>query len=658
MVGVFAFLLRGDEKMSFILEFARPHLSIKTFPNIELPDFSLITGLNGTGKTHLLRAIAEGYIRCRVGDVKRTGPVDAYLKPAEIRYFDWNSLRPAREPESSPESDHRKSLERWEIVRSVEEALSNARKEEGELESRISGRASFLKHHRKLTWEEAEAHARSFAITEHALRYVEPNRPAAALLKASLREQNQPAASLSRQELQKLLPLALETVDVFQQSFADLFVGYRDRKQANDHEQLGKMRGEPEAAPLSDEEFVAKYGIPPWDFVNQTFENAGIDFAVVGPNLYDLRGHYSLELVKRSTGERRHHDQLSSGEKVLMAFAHCLYYTQDSRQTVKFPKLLLLDEVDAPLHPSMSKQVLRTITECLVKVAGVKVIATTHSATTVALAPDESLFVMNGDWPGLRQTTRNKALGVLLNDVPMIALDYSGRRQVFVESPTDEDLYSRIYQMIRGSLDVDRSLIFMAAGTRDSTGDRGNGSDSVKRVVNVLREAGNQSVFGVVDWDNANEPTNRVEVLAYGERDGIENCILDPLVLAIVITREKPSERERIGISIDTAAHKFREFSRDKLQEVADRVQELVMGVKPCAERIACSYEGGQTLQLRCDYLRLDDHDLETKIKDTFLFLRRDKLTQFVVERYFEEYPDFIPSCFRALFVRILKAQA
>jgi len=52
---------------------------------------------------------------------------------------------------------------------------------------------------------------------------------------------------------------------------------------------------------------------------------------------------------------------------------------------------LLLDEVDASLHPSMIKNLLDVIEKIFLK-NGCKVILATHSPTTVALAPEESIY--------------------------------------------------------------------------------------------------------------------------------------------------------------------------------------------------------------------------------------------------------------------------
>ncbi len=66
------------------LSFTSPHLSIQSLPAVDVPSFTLITGVNGAGKTHLLQAIAAGHVRADV----------APNKEEDIRIFDWTTLVP------------------------------------------------------------------------------------------------------------------------------------------------------------------------------------------------------------------------------------------------------------------------------------------------------------------------------------------------------------------------------------------------------------------------------------------------------------------------------------------------------------------------------------------------------------------------------------
>ena len=66
------------------LSFGSPFLSIQSFPTVDIPSFTLITGVNGSGKTHLLRAIKGGQVKADLAP----NPND------DIRFFDWTSLVP------------------------------------------------------------------------------------------------------------------------------------------------------------------------------------------------------------------------------------------------------------------------------------------------------------------------------------------------------------------------------------------------------------------------------------------------------------------------------------------------------------------------------------------------------------------------------------
>ena len=74
-----------------------------------------------------------------------------------------------------------------------------------------------------------------------------------------------------------------------------------------------------------------------------------------------------------------------------MALVASIYQSSSEKY---FPDLLLLDEVDSSLHPSMMKNMLNVIENIFLS-QGVKVILVTHSPTTIALSPEDSIFVMN-----------------------------------------------------------------------------------------------------------------------------------------------------------------------------------------------------------------------------------------------------------------------
>ena len=63
------------------LKFVSPHKSIRNFDPIDLANFSIFTGKNGSGKTHLLQAMKNGNVTLDT------------IKPNDIVYFDLNTFK-------------------------------------------------------------------------------------------------------------------------------------------------------------------------------------------------------------------------------------------------------------------------------------------------------------------------------------------------------------------------------------------------------------------------------------------------------------------------------------------------------------------------------------------------------------------------------------
>jgi hypothetical protein len=128
------------------------------------------------------------------------------------------------------------------------------------------------------------------------------------------------------------------------------------------------------------------------------------------------------------------------------------------------PDLILLDEVDAPLHPSMVLSLLRTIENVIVGQYGRKVIMATHSPSTVALAPEESVYLMDPSTRELHKVTRDAAMKSLTVGVPVLSINWENRRQVFVESKHDAIFYERIANIAQPYTVPGISLAFIGSG--------------------------------------------------------------------------------------------------------------------------------------------------------------------------------------------------
>lgn len=612
------------------LAFHQSYLSIGRFPNITLPDFTLITGPNGAGKSHLLEAINLGSIKTDAA------PKQSPSDQTQVRLFNWSTMVPQDTNVFSSETIRQER-------QNLYTTFSSLRNSQGWLEPARSVIRRYNLDDRYLSDPgsilslpmaeiailigdgsgvvnnfllELQGHLSSF--DNAMLSGVDAD--SQYRIKQASKYSNKQISSLSEKDVISSQIPSWGQGDLFQQNFSKLFVAYRDLVLANNLAELRASKGNAEKF-LSAEAFTGQYGPPPWEFVNASVREAGLDFEINSPNLDDY-SHFTPKLSKRSTGSSIAFSALSSGEKVLMSFAFCVYYSNDSRQIALRPKVLLLDEIDAPLHPSMSKNVIDTISKTLVGNFGIKVIATTHSPSTVALAPEESIYTMKLGQPGLHKSSKAAALNILTVGVPTIAISYDGRRQVFVESPIDAKIYDGLYKLVKPKISSERSLEFVATGTRKAgSGDLNTGCDNVKRLVEDLCNAGNMSVFGLLDWDGKRDPTDRISILGHGIRNGIENVLLDPLLIALTICRSFSGQQEKIGIPGNLGYFDLALYTDQQFQNVVDRVGETVFG-GIAIERIPSRYIGGMSLEIDKRFGDTDDHMLEETILRSFPFLR------------------------------------
>lgn len=163
---------------------------------------------------------------------------------------------------------------------------------------------------------------------------------------------------------------------------------------------------------LSSKEFEQKYGPKPWDIVNEILRSLGsMPYEISTPEGLRRDDRYQAKLLhSENPSISPNFDDLSSGERILMALVACVY---KSNFDETFPDVILLDEIDASLHPSMVQNLLDIINRVFLK-NSVRVLLVTHSPTTIALAPPESIYVMNRTGAKrIVKREKNEALAIL-----------------------------------------------------------------------------------------------------------------------------------------------------------------------------------------------------------------------------------------------------
>lgn len=648
------------------LTFQHPFKSIRSLDALELPDFTLITGTNGAGKSHLLNSLTEGAVTIEGMNHHPLGPI-------AIKLFDMNTLVPQDTGSSSSfqakqEREtiwnqlsgllevHKNNLDRFtakhpklasldilELIEISREDLLKYDIPETDLET------VFLELTSTLTL--FDQNLTNQFIAQHNEHY--PN-----LVKLLVNNSSRPLFTFDADIFYENFPISWRPVDIFQQSFAKIFSEYQGKLfecQVNDYRRnsLGMTK-----ITLSETEFYKRYGIPPWDFLNDILETANLSFRINKPHEHEDRPYEPILTDTISKAKVKFND-LSSGERILMSFALCLYYTKGTEDRINYPSVLLFDEIDAPLHPSMTKSLLDTIQTVLVNEQKIKVILTTHSPSTVALCPEESIYVMTKEGTNrINKASKDAALSLLLSGVPSISISYENRRQVFVESHLDVQYYDSILKKIKHHLHPEISLSFIA--TTHKQGGKG-GCGHVKNIVKLLTLHGNNSIRGLIDWDRKNKPSPQLEVLGQNQRYSIENYILDPLLIAMLLFQDKYISRTDIGLTDDEVSSDIVNMPNHRLQKIANHI---IQGIEPNLTHLdptptPCKYIGGKEISIPASYLLCQGHDLEALLKKKFVSLnnyhRDDGLKKEVLRRIFDEFPDFIPACFVNTFKNLQK---
>lgn len=653
------------------LTFVGAYKSIKNLESISLPGLVVLTGVNGSGKTHLLTAIKSGLIRSSVApDID--GNIRIYdssnIVPMDTGVFDSYSYMAQRSNIFQQMKNYRDanfpSLQGLAKALGVSESYTLSLKSLADLTEDVFFEGFEDKKQAEINWKQFQVTLKQHAnaVMEKTFQHNGDEEWRKRMRRVAAENPNSFLFSSST-EFHRNPALLWGDVDPFQQAFGQVFVTYRRLL----HENAMYKSFPPPASEsneyLEPDEFLESYGPPPWDFVNQILEGSNLSFKVDSPPLHE-NAPYEPKLTKIATGVEMNFQDLSSGEKVLMSFALCLYNAKERRQEKTFPTLLLLDEVDAPLHPSMAVSLLSTIKNILVDDRQVAVIMTTHSPSTVALAPDDSIYVMDVSASRILKTSKGEALSILTAGVPTLSISFDGRRQVFVESHSDARIYDSLYQRYKHLLKSDRSLTFIEVGRTGADGHEKNaGCDQVVRLVDTLSSTGNKSVFGLVDWDGERLPNNRIHVLSTGIRDGIENLLLDPVLLMALLSREKldflieknlfPGEDNYFSLHV---------WEDSKWQAYIEVLQDYVLGSRATesGDFMDVEYVSGMILRVRKDYLHLDDHQLEQLVLQKFGFLiprgRGSGLKQYVIDTVLKECPALLPRDFLLTMEDLLSA--
>jgi ABC-type Mn2+/Zn2+ transport system ATPase subunit len=355
----------------------------------------------------------------------------------------------------------------------------------------------------------------------------------------------------------------LEYVEV-SAGLSHVFVGYQIR------------RAEKLMAGQSENDILKELGRPPWDFVNEALSSAEFGYQIVPPE-NKLMKDYRVKVVAIGGNTQLELDDLSSGERTILRTVLWFYNSKHNNQ---FPKLFLLDEPDVHLHPSMTRQFIDVLKNVLVDQYNVRVILSTHSPSTVALAPDESIFVMSREQPRIRRpTSKAEAIGLLTSGLVIVS---PGTRFVFVEDEADVKFYDAVRDILtdqgpskdQKALKPTPSLVFMPSSIGKGSGKTSGGKSVVTQWIEKFDAPPLNEMFrGIIDLDSGNPGGPRIHVL---NRYSIENYQLDPaVVFGVLIEEQRAPPLPNIAVTLGDE-HRLRTASVSILQSVVDFVVQQV----------------------------------------------------------------------------------
>lgn len=578
--------------------------SIHVIQDFEIPDFVVLTGKNGSGKSHLMSAMARPE-NCDLFD-------DEGKWLSQIKYIPFNGLNPHIDENCDYMGFTNNRKQAWNNVKQYLVDYNN---------QRTRYRTTFD-------------------------QYVSSDKRKKRTLEKLAKIVNWDAEKITEELFDEHYEISSD--EMFSSQFASIFKLYQVRLIENEFNLfLNEKKGQHNKV-LSDEEFEKLYGPKPWELINRMLSRAGLTYQVNHPEGSNKELDFQLHLTDVNTGTEIRVNDMSTGEKVLMALALSIYNTKE--ETAR-PDVLLLDEPDAALHPEFSKVLVSAIEESIVKEAKVKVVISTHSPMTVVLAPEDSIFLMDKNRSRPVKITKQQAVNILTKDLDNVRLSIENRRQVFVESKYDVGFYNRLYKCLSVNYVFTTVPFFLPAKSGD-----GSNCQDVKDIVNALRKHGNDLVYGIIDYDGQNHGNQYVCVVGGGKRYAIDNYIFDPIYVAFLLIREHVVTSENMGVGKSVTFTLLHTLTHNELQTMIDYVASS-LGFNDANKMSYNVLAEPDSYEVASEWFTIQGHELEEKILQKWPKLNGvkarhgdDYLKNYVLDNVIVEFPQFIAQEIKDLF--------
>ena len=584
----------------------------------DIPKFAVITGINGSGKSHMLEKISQ-----IIADNNAYNFRVVYIGPNEVEKFDLNS-------DVYTEVFLPTFKEREELINFV---VKHIRGEENDYRSKGHSAEKF-----KFRTEELSA---SLTAKHKDLK----NKEDKELKEIIDSECNRPTFTLDVKDLSEILKIIKASIKSYNDAkhtrMSELFnyskildEPYEFWKTQNPGKTLEDfkvfLKDQQKVDVLLAQLVSKEFPSDPLKEINKIFpESFPYQLIEHDKKIYCYPRNLGVNDI-RDMSKYVQLAHLSSGEKMIMKVVSLVFYNQGFKSDTASaggafthkPDIILLDEPDKHLDPRSCRVFFDAVQKILVEQEGIQVIMTTHRLDTVALAPEASIYTIKN-----HEVVKSHKLQAMFRMSSNLRglVDY--HHKVYTESTTDAQFYEGVYHSLKHYSDEirkrslgkgdyfwylnagetivprrflsNRYTLSFYAVSDDGKGNGGCGSviGSVKREINAYQnlatgELRGQGIivsarwqqcrklfsshelyrpFGIIDndYEQGYEKIEREKakikspvvaagisgVMVIKTRHSVDNFIFDPLIFCMVLSEEEIREYvENSNIRGDTSS--------------------------------------------------------------------------------------------------------
>jgi predicted ATPase len=413
------------------ITFQSQNKSIGIFNEVNAPDFIVLTGLNGSGKSQLLEAIESKQV------------IIDNSHELKVARFNFENFRLENEIHHNAQQIYQEADQAWNFFRQqVMQQLHIWKQAIGDTYEKLVEQCNI---ENISLWE---CNDLPEAYIQHVKNYFQIGQnPYVIAILAMIKTLRYSIDEVTEEDFKARYKPFMTKQDFLPATIGKVIWDYHVKYEQNEFSQYRNEKRKANHRVFTESEFIKHHGEKPWKILNKILGSFNtLNYRINSPEGIDTRENFILKLIHTENPNLQiDFSSLSSGERVLMALVASIYKSKSDQY---FPDVLLLDELDASLHPSMIKNMLDVI-QAVFLINNAKVILVTHSPTTIALCPEESIYVMNRAGSNrIEKKDRRSALSILTEgfatlDDGILLFDQTSQNKVNVFTEGNNTCYLR-----------------------------------------------------------------------------------------------------------------------------------------------------------------------------------------------------------------------